>query len=164
MSYDPKPSKIYVSTDIESSGPYPWDFAMLSFGACIVGDAATRNNPANQFYAELKPWSRLVEKEAIAVGCRGLHCLKDLKHLPEYNPGHKDFDPQKVLDVLEEKGEDPKIVMPRFADWIERTTKGYTPIFAAAPVLFDGMFIAYGFSQFYCKDSQGRYIKENPFL
>lgn len=41
--------EIYISADIESSGPAPGIYSMLSLGACVVGETRKR------FYAELKP-------------------------------------------------------------------------------------------------------------
>ena len=39
----------YISVDIETAGPYPSDYAMLSIGACTV------MHPRHTFYVELKP-------------------------------------------------------------------------------------------------------------
>ncbi len=43
------PREVYISVDIEASGPIPGDYSMLSLGACVVGDTA-RN-----FYVEFVP-------------------------------------------------------------------------------------------------------------
>ena len=51
----------YFSVDIESSGPIPGMYSMLSLGACAV-DA-----PDVSFYVELQPISMEFEKEALAV-------------------------------------------------------------------------------------------------
>lgn len=51
----------YVSVDIESSGPIPGEYSMLSIGACIVG------HPEESFYAELKPISDHFLAEALEV-------------------------------------------------------------------------------------------------
>jgi len=53
--------EIYVSVDVEASGPCPPTFSMLSIGACMVGD------PETSFYAELKPISEQLVAEAIKV-------------------------------------------------------------------------------------------------
>lgn len=42
-------NEIYISVDIETAGPYPAQFSMLSIGACLVEDTGTH------FYAELQP-------------------------------------------------------------------------------------------------------------
>lgn len=54
-------TEIYISVDIEASGPYPPVYSMLSIGACLVGDVET------SFYAELRPVSEQVATEAIRV-------------------------------------------------------------------------------------------------
>ena len=59
----------FISVDIETSGPNPSQYSMLSLGACFVED------PEVTFYAELKPTSRLALPEAMAI-----HGL-DLEHL-----------------------------------------------------------------------------------
>lgn len=46
MSQKPE---VYISVDIEASGPIPAEFNMLSLGACVVG----KTNQS--FYAEIKP-------------------------------------------------------------------------------------------------------------
>jgi DNA polymerase III epsilon subunit-like protein len=53
--------EIYISVDVEASGPFPPTYSMLSIGACVVGDAGA------SFYAELKPISEQVVAEAIQV-------------------------------------------------------------------------------------------------
>ncbi len=45
-------SEIFVSVDIETSGPVPGLFSLLSIGACLV------HAPDVRFYAELKLWLR----------------------------------------------------------------------------------------------------------
>jgi len=51
----------YFSVDIESAGPIPGKFSMLSIGACVVGDNA------KSFYAELKPISKDFVADALKV-------------------------------------------------------------------------------------------------
>jgi hypothetical protein len=46
-----KPER-YFSVDIESSGPIPGKYSMLSLGACAVDD------PDVAFYVEFKPTSQ----------------------------------------------------------------------------------------------------------
>ncbi len=41
--------ELYISVDVETSGPIPEEYSLLSIGACIVGD------PARNFYIELAP-------------------------------------------------------------------------------------------------------------
>ena len=49
------PSESFISIDVETAGPYPGRYSLLSIGACPVED------PQNGFYIELKP----INKEAV---------------------------------------------------------------------------------------------------
>jgi len=52
----------YIMIDIESDGPIPGDYSMISFGAVLV------NNDLNEtFYGRLKPISEKFIPEALAV-------------------------------------------------------------------------------------------------
>lgn len=42
-------AELFISVDIEASGPIPGDYSMLSLGACVVGDTG------EGFYVEIKP-------------------------------------------------------------------------------------------------------------
>jgi DNA polymerase III epsilon subunit-like protein len=53
----------YISVDIETAGPNPNDYSLLSIGACLVDD------PRRTFYAELQPVSAKFVPSALAV-CR----------------------------------------------------------------------------------------------
>jgi len=52
----------YVMVDIESDGPIPGDYSMVSFGAVIVEPSLSRT-----FYGQLKPISERWVPEALAV-------------------------------------------------------------------------------------------------
>lgn len=52
---------VYVSVDVETSGPAPGRYALLAIGACLVAD------PDEAFYAELRPDRDAVQPEAVAV-------------------------------------------------------------------------------------------------
>lgn len=64
--------ELYISVDIETSGPVPGVFSLLSVGACLVQD------PTTSVYIELQPESSRHEPEALAV--TGL----SLEHLEQY--------------------------------------------------------------------------------
>lgn len=51
----------YISVDIETSGPIPGEYSMLSIGACAV------ENEEKTFYAELKPINTNMVPEALKV-------------------------------------------------------------------------------------------------
>jgi len=62
--------EIYISVDIEASGPIPGEYSMLSLGACVVDDKT------KSFYAELKPVSDKFISEALAVSKLDFEQLK----------------------------------------------------------------------------------------
>jgi ribonuclease T len=51
----------YISVDVESSGPIPGAYSLLSIGACVVG------NTDEQFYAEVQPINDAYVPEAMNV-------------------------------------------------------------------------------------------------
>lgn len=52
----------YIMVDIESDGPIPGDFSMISFGAVLVDEQLDKT-----FYGQLKPISEKFIPEALAV-------------------------------------------------------------------------------------------------
>ena len=53
--------EVYVSVDVETAGPVPGEYSMLSLGACLV------ENPTEKFYIELKPINDNFLPEALKV-------------------------------------------------------------------------------------------------
>lgn len=51
----------FISVDVETAGPNPADYAMLSIGACLASD------PDVGFYVEIKPTTDAVQPAALAV-------------------------------------------------------------------------------------------------
>jgi DNA polymerase III epsilon subunit-like protein len=51
----------YVSVDVETAGPHPSQYSMLSIGACLVAD------PEHTFYVELQPVNQNALPEALSV-------------------------------------------------------------------------------------------------
>lgn len=54
-------NEVYISVDVEASGPIPGQYSMLSIGACEIGHIE------NNFYIELKPISDNFLQEALEV-------------------------------------------------------------------------------------------------
>jgi ribonuclease T len=54
-------TECYISVDIETSGPVPGVYNMLSLGACLV------HEPDRTFYAELRPVTKRAIPEALHV-------------------------------------------------------------------------------------------------
>lgn len=63
-------TELYISVDVETSGPIPGEFSMLSLGACVVGQ------PSKTFYAELKPINDNFIDKALEVNGLSLEELK----------------------------------------------------------------------------------------
>jgi len=62
--------EIFISVDVEASGPIPGDYSLLSVGACFI------EKPSLQFYAELQPITDKIVPEALAVSKLSLVDLK----------------------------------------------------------------------------------------
>lgn len=69
MSKSPKPVDAFISIDVETSGPHPGQFALLSIGACTLTD------PRKEFYIELKPDKEKYIPEALAVSNLSMETL-----------------------------------------------------------------------------------------
>lgn len=59
MSDDRK--EVFISVDVETAGPIPGEFSMLSIGACVVGD------PQAEFECMLKPINDNADPAALEV-------------------------------------------------------------------------------------------------
>ena len=57
----PAPSETFISVDVETAGPFPERYSLLSIGACLV------DNPTEGFYMELKPAKTQVLESALRV-------------------------------------------------------------------------------------------------
>lgn len=53
--------EVYISVDVESSGPIPGEYSLLSIGACSIYE------PNKTFHCEIKPVSPKHDPEALAV-------------------------------------------------------------------------------------------------
>jgi DNA polymerase III epsilon subunit-like protein len=51
----------FISVDVETAGPYPAKYSLLSIGACTLLE------PRHTFYAELKPINQLADPQALAI-------------------------------------------------------------------------------------------------
>jgi DNA polymerase III epsilon subunit-like protein len=62
--------ELFISVDIEASGPIPGEYSLLSIGACVVGETD------RTFYAELKPLHDNFTEKAIEVSGLSMEKLK----------------------------------------------------------------------------------------
>jgi DNA polymerase III epsilon subunit-like protein len=108
----------YFVVDVESDGPCPGLYSMISFGAVLVQDNLS---DTKSFYGELKPISNDWIPQALAVS---------------------GFSREEVMNFP-----NPKEVMEDFSDWIQANSSG-RPIFISDNNGFDWQFINYYFHKF----------------
>lgn len=104
--------EVYVSTDVEATGPIPGVYSMLNLGS-VAYDAEGKE--IGEFNANLKELEGAI-----------------------WDPGSREFwnkqDPAVVADVMRDP-EDPAIVMERYAVWLESFK--IRPVFVGYPAGFD---------------------------
>jgi hypothetical protein len=111
----PDGPEIYISVDIESAGPIPVDYSLLSIGACLVSDIETT------FYVELKPINDNFTAEAADVHKLSLERLA-VEGVP----------PVTAMQRFEEWVH-------------SQVPEGKCPVFVAFNAPFDWMFVNYYF-------------------
>jgi DNA polymerase III epsilon subunit-like protein len=124
---------VYFSADVETDGPIPGPYSMLSFALVYAGsfDGKQFRHPKDfdrNFYRELKPISENFQPEALRVN--GL-------------------DRQRLLS----KGENPKRAMHEAYEWIAAAARGAKPVLVAYPLSFDWAWLYWYFIQFSSKGS-----------
>jgi ribonuclease T len=62
---------VFVSVDVETAGPSPGQYSLLSIGACLVTD------PQRAFYVELKPLNDRATESALSISQLSLQELAD---------------------------------------------------------------------------------------
>ncbi len=105
-------AEIYISVDVETAGPVPADYALLSIGACLVDD------PAEAFYAELQPDRERSLPEALKISGLELPSLRETGQPP--------------VDAMTAFANWVSQVVPA----------GMQPVFVALNAPFDWMFIS----------------------
>jgi DNA polymerase III epsilon subunit-like protein len=101
----------YISIDVETAGPHPDRYALLSIGACAV------TKPASTFYVELQPDREAGQHEALRISGLQLEALKGNGLPPKDAMG-------KFADWV-----------------AENTPPEYQPVFVAFNAPFDWMFV-----------------------
>jgi DNA polymerase III epsilon subunit-like protein len=61
MNTDTPIEEVYISVDVETAGPNPADYSLLTIGACTIAE------PQQTFYVELRPVNPKFVPEALAV-------------------------------------------------------------------------------------------------
>jgi DNA polymerase III epsilon subunit-like protein len=111
-----KPQKVrperFISVDVETAGPTPGEYAMISIGACPIDD------PDRGFYVELKPDRDAVVDSALAVSGLSMETLRA-----------EGTDPQQAMEEFAQWIRD--VVPPQT----------HRPVFVGFNAVFDWMFV-----------------------
>ncbi len=124
----PERGDVYFSADVETDGPIPGPYSMLSFALVPAGtfDGSRFVRPADyadSFYATLKPISPSFDPEALAVS--GLDRAQ-----------------------LAREGRDPAEAMQAASAWINARSEGGLPVLVAYPLSFDWSWLYWYFIRF----------------
>lgn len=119
---------VYFSADVETDGPIPGPFSILSFALVVAGTFdgirfAVPQNYRESFYRELRPISKDFQPDALRVN--GLD-----------------------RDRLLREGELPDRAMTDAAKWIHQTAGKAKPILVAYPLSFDWSWLYWYFTMF----------------
>jgi len=124
---------VYFSADVETDGPIPGPFSVLSFALVCAGSFDghhfTRPESYKQtFYAELKPISDRYEQEALRVN--GLD-----------------------RERLCREGREPQSVMTEACQWVNEIAGTRKPVLVAYPLSFDWSWLYWYFIRFSAEGS-----------
>ena len=111
-------TEVYISVDVETSGPNPSDYDMLSIGACRVDDLDA------SFYIELKPVTGNAIPGALAITDLDLDVLRETGE-----------EPRKAMEAFEDWLHNV-------------VSKEERPVFVALNAPFDWMFVSDYFHRF----------------
>ena len=111
MEHTASPTDAYISVDIETAGPNPSQYSLLTIGACTITDRP------NSFYIELKPVNMNHVAQALAIS-----------HLSMERLAEKGIEPATAMRRFEEW-------------LIHATPAGQRPLFVAFNAPFDWMFV-----------------------
>jgi exonuclease len=119
---------VYFSADVETDGPIPGPYSLLSFALVYAGrfDGSRFERPASldrTFYRELRPISDDFEPEALKVN--GLD-----------------------RERLRREGELPSSAMTAASEWIQSLANGGDPVLVAYPLSFDWPWLYWYFVRF----------------
>jgi hypothetical protein len=128
QSANSHPVDVYFSADVETDGPIPGPYSMLSFALVEVGRFDGQrldrvSGEGSHFYAELRPISDEFQEEALAVN--GLD-----------------------RERLKREGRDPADAMTEAAAWVSQVADGGTPVLVAYPLAFDWSWLYWYFFRF----------------
>lgn len=117
----------YFSADVETDGPIPGPFSILSFALVYAGrfdgHLFERSDLGTTFYRELRPISDSFEPDALRVN--GLD-----------------------RDRLIREGEPPERAMTDASQWVKTVAKSARPVLVAYPLSFDWSWLYWYFVRF----------------
>ena len=118
----------YFSADVETDGPIPGPYSMLSFALVYAGkyDGRTFTRPEaydQVFYREIKPISDKYEIEALKIN-------------------------KLDRDRLKREGADPEVAMDEAWQWVMSVAAETKPVLVAYPVSFDWTWLYWYFIAF----------------
>ncbi|HWG41232.1 MAG TPA: hypothetical protein VN688_00490 [Gemmataceae bacterium] len=127
-SADDSKMDVYFSADVETDGPIPGPYSILSFAfvyaGCFDGTEFSRPEHYGQvFYRELRPISDTFEPQALKVN--GLD-----------------------RERLCREGADPQLAMTEAAQWIRTLRPDAEPVLVAYPLSYDWSWLYWYFIQF----------------
>jgi hypothetical protein len=119
---------VYFSADVETDGPIPGPFSMLSLALVYAGrfDGVRFERPADYsttFYRELRPISDDFQPEALKIN--GLDRAK-----------------------LSREGSAPEVAMAEASEWVRDVAGGAEPVLVAYPLSFDWSWLYWYFMRF----------------
>jgi hypothetical protein len=119
---------VYFSADVETDGPIPGVFSILSFGLVYAGtfDGQSYSRPdvfKEGFYRELRPISDSFQQDALEVN-------------------------RLDRDRLKVEGADPVVAMTEAAGWVRSIAGSGNPVLVAYPLCFDWAWLYWYFIRF----------------
>lgn len=118
----------YFSADVETDGPIPGPYSMLSFALVYAGrgNGSEFQKPVvynKIFYSEIMPISDTFQQEALDVN------RLDRERLKLYGP-------------------EPKNIMSEAAEWVRDVAEADTPVLVAYPLSFDWSWLYWYFTMY----------------
>ena len=112
-------TEIYISSDIEATGPIPGEYSMYELGASVVG------KESENFFAEIDLLNDNYVLDALGSCGRTIEELKNRANTIQ-----------------------PQTAMVNFAEWIKKVSEKGRPVFVAFNATFDWMFVHWYFHKF----------------
>jgi DNA polymerase III alpha subunit (gram-positive type) len=134
-------SEIYISTDVETDGPIPGEYSMLSLGSVAIDK---NGKILGEFYKKLKPLPKAKQHpETMRFWKQNLEAWKEATSDPE----------------------DPEVVIKEYIKWcfkFRSDSENQRPVFIAWPATFDFMFVYWYIIKF-TKQCEEEFLKYTPF-